>query len=430
MQVKRDDEIVPSSSTTTSATESNTPDNSNNKKKRKSDSSQPIASPTSHDMDSSSKKSRNNRDDSSLRQLTSRFVELIAQAESGIVDLNAAADRLGVQKRRIYDITNVLEGIGLIVKNSKNNIQWKGTGIATVSNSETCEEIKLLQRELIELDNHEKLLDQQIQNIQGSLKDLTESEDYQKRAFVTYSDIRNIPSLKDRTIIAIRAPSGTTLTVPDPDDGMVFPNRRFQIYLKSPSTPIKVYLLSNEQQQNVNQQQQQQQQLLDGSSSPIAGRNESISTSSIQDEAILKDQKIPIANLLSSSPNNRAIGIISSDEDDSKRGNTITTTTTTSGNGNSISLKPSAVAASAVALSTTTSAIVLDPPVSDPDFIYAMDNATEGITDLYANDDDDDVINGNSKNMLVNNNNSSSSNNNNSITVSSTIPLSSTTFDK
>ncbi|ONM07943.1 Purple acid phosphatase 3 [Zea mays] len=31
-----------------------------------------------------------------------------------------------VQKRRIYDITNVLEGIGLIEKKLKNNIRWKG----------------------------------------------------------------------------------------------------------------------------------------------------------------------------------------------------------------------------------------------------------------------------------------------------------------
>jgi hypothetical protein len=35
------------------------------------------------------------------------------------------ATKLNVQKRRIYDITNVLEGIGLIDKKSKNNIQWK-----------------------------------------------------------------------------------------------------------------------------------------------------------------------------------------------------------------------------------------------------------------------------------------------------------------
>jgi transcription factor E2F3 len=41
------------------------------------------------------------------------------------VDLNEAADSLGVPKRRIYDITNVLEGIGLIEKKSKSTIQWK-----------------------------------------------------------------------------------------------------------------------------------------------------------------------------------------------------------------------------------------------------------------------------------------------------------------
>ena len=29
------------------------------------------------------------------------------------------------QKRRIYDITNVLEGIGLIEKETKNTIRWK-----------------------------------------------------------------------------------------------------------------------------------------------------------------------------------------------------------------------------------------------------------------------------------------------------------------
>ena len=63
------------------------------------------------------------RYDSSLGLLTKKFVALIQNAGDGVLDLNQAAQVLGVQKRRIYDITNVLEGIGLIEKRSKNNIQ-------------------------------------------------------------------------------------------------------------------------------------------------------------------------------------------------------------------------------------------------------------------------------------------------------------------
>ncbi|KAJ6743999.1 TRANSCRIPTION FACTOR E2F [Salix purpurea] len=65
------------------------------------------------------------RYDSSLGLLTKKFINLIKHAEDGILDLNKAAETLEVQKRRIYDITNVLEGIGLIEKKLKNRIQWK-----------------------------------------------------------------------------------------------------------------------------------------------------------------------------------------------------------------------------------------------------------------------------------------------------------------
>jgi len=58
-------------------------------------------------------------------------VSLIEQAAQGTMDLNKAAESLNVQKRRIYDITNVLEGIGLIEKKSKNNIQWKAIGLSS-----------------------------------------------------------------------------------------------------------------------------------------------------------------------------------------------------------------------------------------------------------------------------------------------------------
>ncbi|OZJ05074.1 hypothetical protein BZG36_02088 [Bifiguratus adelaidae] len=70
------------------------------------------------------------RYDSSLGLLTKKFISLLHNAESGDLDLNLAAEELSVQKRRIYDITNVLEGIGVIEKNSKNHVRWRGVDIS------------------------------------------------------------------------------------------------------------------------------------------------------------------------------------------------------------------------------------------------------------------------------------------------------------
>lgn len=68
--------------------------------------------------------SEKTRYDTSLGLLTKKFVQLLGQSSDGVVDLNQAAEALNVQKRRLYDITNVLEGVHLIKKKSKNNIQW------------------------------------------------------------------------------------------------------------------------------------------------------------------------------------------------------------------------------------------------------------------------------------------------------------------
>lgn len=54
-----------------------------------------------------------------------------------------------MQKRRIYDITNVLEGIGLIEKKSKNNIKWKGGTSGTFE--EPQGELRQLQEEVAQL---------------------------------------------------------------------------------------------------------------------------------------------------------------------------------------------------------------------------------------------------------------------------------------
>ncbi|TXG73543.1 hypothetical protein EZV62_002122 [Acer yangbiense] len=192
------------------------------------------------------------RYDSSLGLLTKKFINLIKHAEDGILDLNKAADTLEVQKRRIYDITNVLEGIGLIEKKLKNRIQWKGLDVSRPG--EADESASSLQAEVESLKIEEHRLDEQIRFVltrpnysrerQESLRDLSEDENYQKWLFVTEEDIKSLPCFQNETLIAIKAPHGTTLEVPDPDEAVDYPQRRYRIVLRSTMGPIDVYLVS------------------------------------------------------------------------------------------------------------------------------------------------------------------------------------------
>ncbi|XP_061373074.1 transcription factor E2FB-like [Gastrolobium bilobum] len=182
------------------------------------------------------------RYDSSLGLLTKKFINLIKQAEDGILDLNKAADTLEVQKRRIYDITNVLEGIGLIEKKLKNRIQWKGLDVSRPG--EADDSFANLQAEVENLTMEERRLDEQIREMQEKLRNLSEDENNEKLLFVTEEDIKNLPCFQNETLIAIKAPHGTTLEVPDPDEAVDYPQRRYRIVLRSTMGPIDVYLVS------------------------------------------------------------------------------------------------------------------------------------------------------------------------------------------
>ncbi|XAR69810.1 hypothetical protein NMG60_11001535 [Bertholletia excelsa] len=184
----------------------------------------------------------NCRYDSSLGLLTKKFINLIKHAEDGILDLNKAADTLEVQKRRIYDITNVLEGIGLIEKKLKNRIQWKG--LDALRPGEIDDDITLLQAEVENLSMEERRLDERISEMQERLRDLTEDENNAKWLFVTEEDIKGLPCFQNETLLAIKAPHGTTLEVPDPDEAIDYPQRRYRIIVRSTMGPIDVYLVS------------------------------------------------------------------------------------------------------------------------------------------------------------------------------------------
>ncbi|KFP73069.1 Transcription factor E2F2, partial [Acanthisitta chloris] len=172
------------------------------------------------------------------------------------------AEVLEVQKRRIYDITNVLEGIQLIRKKSKNHIQWMGTGI--FEDAAVTARQQVLWGELAELARTERTLDQLLQDCALQLRQLADDEANQRYpcwgrwkggqifpsfsytsslstlAYVTYQDLRANSNFQEQTVIAVKAPPETQLEVPD------FSEDNFQLHLKSTSGPIEVYLCPEE----------------------------------------------------------------------------------------------------------------------------------------------------------------------------------------
>jgi hypothetical protein len=189
--------------------------------------------------------------------LTKKFITLLRDAPTGVspvphydvlislpalfvahqmLNLNEASSLLEVQKRRIYDITNVLEGVGLLEKTSKNNIKWNGGSLdedpdsghvfdpeldhrqtlRSLSEGDHSATRRRLQKENRELEVMEQELEQRIAETQQLLTVATEDERNKKYAFVTYKDIRGISQFSEQTVIAIKAPSETKLEVPDP----------------------------------------------------------------------------------------------------------------------------------------------------------------------------------------------------------------------
>ena len=195
---------------------------------------------------------KSDRHDNSLGVLTKKFVSLIQNSENKCIDLNDAVrvinnKVLNVQKRRIYDITNVLEGIGLVQKKHKNKIQWIGT--TEDSEEPYIRESATLTKELELLQDEERKLDYWTNQIQDSLKQLTKDPSYTDYAYVTYDDLRNLPNLtnsQNETLLAIRAPSGTNLEVPDPESFSPEEKEKYQILLHSKTGEILVYVISSD----------------------------------------------------------------------------------------------------------------------------------------------------------------------------------------
>lgn len=176
---------------------------------------------------------KSNRYDTSLGLLTKKFVGLLQLSADGVVDLNVASDKLEVQKRRIYDITNVLEGIGILEKKSKNNIQWKGGQISK-------DDFKRLEKEIKTLEKSFVYLNRLIDDTENELKRLCRDNRY---GYTDSTDIRSCVGYPNTVMGITFPPDNTTLNVsPEPNE-----ENKLSMHIKSvPGAIIEVFLCPNE----------------------------------------------------------------------------------------------------------------------------------------------------------------------------------------
>ncbi|CAL9060072.1 E2F transcription factor-like E2FE isoform X1 [Musa acuminata AAA Group] len=85
-----------------------------------------MSSSSSHPLDAGMRHHAYSRKQKSLGLLCANFVSLYDRDGVDSIGLDDAARRLGVERRRIYDIVNIMESVGVLARKAKNAYSWIG----------------------------------------------------------------------------------------------------------------------------------------------------------------------------------------------------------------------------------------------------------------------------------------------------------------
>lgn len=196
----------------------------------------------------SSERLSSSRTENSLFVLTKRFFKYLKEIHPQLIDTNDLAHFLGVSKRRVYDITNILEGLGLLRKRIVNSLEWIGGDFSNFMTDNEFDENEnnVLNAEdvsnssyLDQLGKEEKELDQKIFNINNKIQNMLQLDSSIKNAYVTHKDLLNLPSLKNKLVFAVKAPPETFLENKDSKE-------EYMMEFNANSDKIDVFFVSEE----------------------------------------------------------------------------------------------------------------------------------------------------------------------------------------
>ncbi|KJH48998.1 transcription factor E2F/dimerization partner [Dictyocaulus viviparus] len=171
------------------------------------------------------------RMDNSLLVTTKKFIEL--RKEDNTVNLNEAAVVLNVPKRRLYDITNVLEGVDLVEKVGKNSIRWK-------TDDGDSSELSALKSQCKSLSAQESELDALLIDLTSAVNLMKEDPTDKPYGYIHLKDIRSVNAFHDQTLIVLKShpEAQCVIEVTDPTK-----THKFQMKMKSEDcSPLGAYI--------------------------------------------------------------------------------------------------------------------------------------------------------------------------------------------
>ncbi len=181
------------------------------------------------------------RQENSLGELTTNFIEYVKTKGLELININEIVKKLKVKKRRIYDITNVLEGIGYIKKLGKNQIKWIKAdflkeNIILNNNNEDSNKIN----KFLELKKENEKLDLFLKNLADNNNNKMIAIKAPIDTSIEIIDNKNIENLKENI--------GKICN----DNKEILDNlkKENQIFMESKNGEISVYIIFNNEREN------------------------------------------------------------------------------------------------------------------------------------------------------------------------------------
>lgn len=163
---------------------------------------------TSHEEEFIENEIEESRQENSLCQLTKKVLQYIRNKKKLNININELVKELGVKKRRIYDITNVLQGIGYIEKKGKNEIIW-------IKNHLFNKKDMKIKNNTIKINKQINELNDFMDKANKELVSILSNDDFNKFGYITYNDLINFSRNENKDLFIVKASQGTIVNVID-----------------------------------------------------------------------------------------------------------------------------------------------------------------------------------------------------------------------